>query len=410
MGKKSLSTESYKGVRDFYPEDMFIEKYIFGKIRETVENFGYVEYGASPLEESELYRQKSGEEIVNEQTYSFKDRGDRDVTLRPEMTPTTARMVAKKRRELAFPLRWYSITNMFRYERPQRGRLREHFQLNVDLFGVEGIEAEIETITLASKILKDFGLKEENFEIQINSRKLLEKAYEPILKNKELFPVMLRLLDKKEKMGVDKFELEWKKLFKEPFEETKNYECPELKRILEILDKRGIKTKLNPYLVRGFDYYTDIVFEVFDTNPENRRSIFGGGRYDELLSLFGEENIPAVGFGMGDVTLKNTLETYDLLPQYASSVDIYLCIVEKEYTEAADTLASSLREKGLNVAVNYTYRKIGDQIKNANKEGAPYVVCVGKKEAETLRFELKELSTGKIEELSTEKIPDAIQK
>src|SRR4051812_4163166 len=165
---KSLSTEPYKGVRDFYPEDMFIENYIFDIMRKTVEQFGYMEYGASILEPTELYKAKSGDEIVNEQTYSFKDRGDRDVTLRPEMTPTVTRMVAARKKELSFPLRWYSIPNLFRYEKPQRGRLREHFQLNVDLFGVDNANAEVEVISLASSIMKNFGAKSESFSIKIN--------------------------------------------------------------------------------------------------------------------------------------------------------------------------------------------------------------------------------------------------
>ena len=310
MGKKYLSTESYKGVRDFYPEDMFVEKYLFEKMRKTVESFGYVEYGASPLEESELYRQKSGEEIIRKQTYSFKDRGDRDVTLRPEMTPTTARMIAKKRRELAFPLRWYSIANMFRYERPQRGRLREHFQLNVDLFGIENDEAEVEIISLASHILKSFGMSDENFEILINSRVLLQEY----LKKEELSDIEIKsfqkLLDKKN--TIKNFEEESRKLLgREISLDISPNE--KINDIISALEKRGIKNvRFSETLIRGFDYYTDIVFEIFDKNTENRRSLFGGGRYDELLSLFGKENIPAVGFGMGDVTLKDTLETYNL--------------------------------------------------------------------------------------------------
>ena len=163
-----LYTEPYKGVRDFYPADMAVQNYIFGKMRKTVESFGYVEYGASILEPTELYEAKSGEELVKEQTYSFKDRGDRSVTLRPEMTPTLARMIAGKKRELSFPLRWYSIPNAFRYERPQRGRAREHWQLNVDLFGGNEINADAEIISLACQILKDIGAKDSDFEIRVN--------------------------------------------------------------------------------------------------------------------------------------------------------------------------------------------------------------------------------------------------
>src|SRR5574343_1388711 len=159
----SLSTESYKGVRDCYPEDMAVQNYIFSTWKKVVERFGYSEYNASILEPAELYRAKTGEEIVNEQTYTFKDRGDREVTLRPEMTPSVARMVAAKRRELGFPLRWCSIPNLFRYEQPQRGRLREHWQLNVDIFGVFDLWAEVEVINVAFDLMKKFGASEKDF-------------------------------------------------------------------------------------------------------------------------------------------------------------------------------------------------------------------------------------------------------
>ena len=183
--KKKLSLEPYKGTRDFYPEDQFVQNYIFGVWRKVAESYGYLEYGASILEETDLYRAKTGEEIVNEQTYSFTDRGGRDVTIRPEMTPTVARMVAQKRKELSFPLRWYSIPNLFRYERPQRGRLREHWQLNCDMFGVDSIDADVEIISLAYDIMKAFGAKDENFEIRINDRKAnLTASGKGILRNK----------------------------------------------------------------------------------------------------------------------------------------------------------------------------------------------------------------------------------
>src|SRR3989338_2736742 len=165
---EKLSTDPYKGVRDFYPEDMAIQRYIFDTWAHVAESYGFERYDASVLEPAELYRAKTGEEIVNEQTYTFKDRGDREVTLRPEMTPTVARMVAARRRELSFPLRWYSIPNLFRYERTQRGRLREHWQLNADLFGVESIEADLELIRMADRIMKNFGAKQSDYEVRLN--------------------------------------------------------------------------------------------------------------------------------------------------------------------------------------------------------------------------------------------------
>lgn len=308
---RNLSTEAYKGVRDFYPEDMAVQNYIFEVWRKVAKSFGYVEYGASILEPVELYKAKSSEEIVNEQMFTFTDRGNRNVALRPEMTPTLARMIAGKRKSLKFPIRWFSIPNVFRYERPQRGRRREHWQLNCDIVGIAGTEAEVEIISLAHAIMKSFGANDKDFEIRINSRKLLQKIYSPILKDPSKPEKMFRLMDRKEKMEREEFESEWTKLFTEPFKEAVLEQSQELSTIMKTLKEKGIETKFSP-ITRGFDYYTDVVFEVFDTSLENNRSLFGGGRYDNLLEIFGVESAPAVGFGMGDVTIRDFLETHKL--------------------------------------------------------------------------------------------------
>lgn len=249
-----LGTDPYKGVRDFYPEDMAIQNYIFNTWRKVVESEGYVEYSASILEPTEIYTEKSGVEIVNEQTFTFTDRGDRSVTLRPEMTPTLARMVAARRRNLKFPLRWYSIPNLFRYERPQRGRKREHWQLNCDLLDIAGLEGDKEIISLVFAVMKEFGAKDQDFEVRINNANI------------------------------------------EDFKEI------------------GSNLVFDPTLARGQTYYTGMVFEIFDTDKENARSIAGGGRYDNLLEIFEVDPIAAVGFGMGDITLRDFLETHKLKP------------------------------------------------------------------------------------------------
>lgn len=394
---KKLSTEPYKGVRDFYPEDWAIQTYIFDVWRKTAESFGYVEYNASPLEPTELYKAKSGEEIINEQTYSFKDRGDRDVTLRPEMTPTVARMIAARKRELKFPQRWFSIPNCFRYERPQRGRLREHYQFNCDIFGVASLEAEIELITLVSKVLENLGLKKEQFKIGINSRNSIYKAIENLAVNKENTEKVRGLLDKKKKIKNFDEELEKitgnnKKLVIEQGEDVAE--------LLERLKKAGLDNVVfDEELVRGFDYYTGIVFEFSDTNPENPRALCGGGRYDNLLEIFGEEKMPTVGFGMGDVTIRDVLETYGLLPQISSKTDIAILPFSPEFFEHADTLAMKLREK-FNVAVDYSEKKIGDKIGKADKEQITHVLVVGEDEVKTGQYKLKNLKT-KEEQLTT---------
>src|SRR5690554_330000 len=205
----SLPTQPYKGARDFYPEDKRLQKRLFAQMRKVAESFGYEEYDAPILEPLELYLAKTGEEIVNEQTYAFTDRGGREVVIRPEMTPTVSRMVAGRRQELAYPARWFSIPNLWRYERPQRGRLREHWQLNVDLFGVDTIDAELELIMVASDIMQTFGAKKDMFQIRINSRKLMDLIFTDYL---ELDVVqanlMAKLFDRKGKMPAEAFERE----------------------------------------------------------------------------------------------------------------------------------------------------------------------------------------------------------
>lgn len=311
---RKLSTEPYKGVRDFYPEDMAVQNHIFSTWKKVCEEFGYVEYAASLLEPAELYRSKGSDEIVNEQMFTFTDRGGREVALRPEMTPSLARMVAARRKSLRFPLRWYTIANCFRYERPQRGRKREHWQLNADVMGISGVEAEVEIILLAYKIMTEgFGAKDTDFEIKISNRAELEKALlEEGIKQGDIHGVF-RLFDKEGKMPEEERQAELEKLGYRKDAEVKWYSS--VSDLETKLRERKINNiRFGPKIVRGFDYYTGMVFEVFDTHEDNRRSLFGGGRYDNLLELFGAEPVPTVGFGMGDVTIRDFLETHSLHP------------------------------------------------------------------------------------------------
>ncbi|MEI6528404.1 MAG: histidine--tRNA ligase [bacterium] len=419
-----LSTEAYKGVRDFYPENMFVQNYIFGKMKKVCESYGYNQYDASVLEPADLYKAKSGEEIVNEQTYTFIDRGDREVTLRPEMTPTVARMVAARKMELPFPLRWYSIPNLFRYEKPQKGRLREHWQLNVDLFGVADNSAEVEVISMAYSIMKEFGLKDNDFQIHLNSRKIMNYIMNDLMSlNEETTHKVSKLIDKKQKISKEDFDASIKDLVPEKAEEflvllnSQNFEefasklpqgaeiaerIEEIRTVIARLEKLGITNVIfDQTLMRGFDYYTGIVFEVYDTSPENRRAVFGGGRYDDLLAIFGGEKVPAFGFGMGDVVIKDILETYNLMPAYRPKTDLYICTMAKEYEEYANELAQKLRENGLNVAINLTTKKIGDQIKSADKQKIPNIICIGENEMKSGEFKVKNLQTGE-EKTATE--------
>jgi histidyl-tRNA synthetase len=398
---------------------MAVLNYIFKTMRTAVQRFGYQEYTASILEPTELYAAKSGSEIVNEQTYSFIDRGNRGVTLRPEMTPTVARMVAGRKHDLVFPLRWFSIPNLFRYEQPQRGRLREHFQLNVDLFGIDGIDAEVEIGQVMHAIMKGFGAKNSDYIIRINNRKTSTFVYQTLFGLSASAAVeAIRLVDRKNKMSAEAFKAAAMALF-ETEEQTEFFlallntqsiaeftahiakrhtgEIPGIQDITTLIDRLGKLSIDNivfdPTLARGFDYYTGIVFEVYDTNPENSRALFGGGRFDELLALFGNDQVAAVGFGMGDVRIRDFLETHNLLPEKTSTTSLAIFPFPSA-VEYAEQLATELRDLGLNVVVNISQKKIGNQIAHADKAGIPFVLVLGDDEIAKHSYTIKQLSNG----------------
>ena len=426
---KKLSTEAYKGTRDFYPNDQFVQDYIFGVWRKVAQSYGYLEYNASILEETELYKAKSGEEIINEQTYSFIDRGGREVTIRPEMTPTVARMVANKRKELNFPLRWFSIPNLFRYERPQRGRLREHWQLNCDIFGIDGIEADLEIVNLAYDMMKAFGAKDNQFVVKINSRKFLNYLLNDFLQlTTDQHHKISKLLDRMHKISGEEFEAQAQEILKDTAKEKalfttinvrnldelpealqKHESVVELQAFFQNLSKRGIaNTAFEMSLVRGFDYYTGIVFEMYDTNPKNPRALFGGGRYDDLVSIFGVEKVSGIGFGWGDVTTRDFLETYNLLSEYKPAVHLYVCHLDG-YLNQANELAHYLRLQEVNVAVDLTDRKISAQVKTADREKIPFLLVVGEEEVKSEKFKVKSLKDGKETEVGKKKLADLIK-
>lgn len=413
-----LGTQPYKGARDFYPEDKRIQKYMFGKLREVAERYGYEEYDAPILEPEEIYLAKSGAEIVNEQTYMFEDRGGRKVVIRPEMTPTVSRMVAGKRQELGYPLRWYSIPNLWRYERPQRGRLREHWQLNVDIFGVKDAKAEYEIIGLIDDMFSNFGASRDMYQIKINNRQLINYLLTDYLglSEQQAYDIS-KLIDRMNKMDRTTFvtkidETVGSKLRERGITEqlltlldakttkdlpdaVQKLDCTiDISVMLNELKSAGVtNAEFDITLMRGFDYYTGIVFEVFDTDPENNRAMLGGGRYDGLVGLFGVDPVPTVGFGWGDVTLQNFLETHRLLPELKPEVDYYV-VLAGDVAYQAQTLLKQLRGQGLNIAVDLSGRKIGDQFKTAEKKGIAQVLVVGESEISSGQLKLKNLQTG----------------
>lgn len=418
----ALSTQPYKGARDFYPEDKRLQKYLFARMREVCERFGYEEYDAPILEPTDLFLAKGNQEIVDDQTYTFRDRGERSVTIRTEMTPSVSRLVAGRRQELAYPLRWYSIPNLWRYERTQRGRLREFWQLNADIFGVEGLEADHEVILLADQLLKSYGATHDMYRIQLNSRRLTDHLFGDYLGLTETQQEMLvRLVDRMKKLEPESFLaqadailtptqreagvlekllqlLQVKKLKDLPEALLSDKSVLELQQLMDMLEtSRVTNAVFDMSVMRGFDYYTDIVFEVTDTDPANSRSMFGGGRYDGLVGLFGVEPVPTVGFGMGDVTLKNFLESHDLLPNLHPETDAYVILVGEGMYEKAQHALGQFREMGLNLAVDTTGRKMDKQIKSADKKGLHYAIFIGEQELATEQFKLKNLHTGQEE-------------
>jgi len=429
----ALSTQPYKGARDFYPEDKRVQKYLFGKLRQVAERYGYEEYDAPILESVELYLAKSGAEIVNEQTYAFTDRGGREVVIRPEMTPTVSRMVAAKRQELSYPLRWYSIPNLWRYERPQRGRLREHWQLNVDVFGLLGIEAETELVQMADAIYKSFGAKPAMYEIRLNSRRLMDYVLQEYLGLTEVEVYsMAKLIDRMHKLDRSEFialadaicspaqreagvveklliVLDTKTLSALPLALREHDSVVALQGLLAALEDSGVSNVcFDVTIMRGFDYYTDIVFEVFDTHPDNNRAMMGGGRYDGLVGLFGVDPVPTVGFGLGDVTLANFIELHGLLPKLASETDVYIATIGEIAAGATHAIAE-LREMGLNVAVGLVGRKLADHFKIAEKKRIHYVVIIGEQELADEQFTLKNLSTTESQKHSLQRIVSIVK-
>lgn len=406
----NLQTQPYKGARDFYPEDKRIQKYMFRVLRQVVESYGYQEYDAPILEPFEIYAAKSGEEIVNEQLYSFEDRGGRRVAIRPEMTPSVSRMVAARRQELAYPLRLYSLPNLWRYERPQRGRLREHWQLNVDLFGIDGLEGDLEIIQVADAVLKAFGATPKSYRINVNSRKAMVQAMKSFSMDEAQLKAVYKLIDKMPKLSHEQFQ----KILTDNLSDEKAAKLIEYLNsdeppayIRQLLDKLSgadvVNAVYEPSVVRGIEYYSDVVFEVFDTDPENARSMFGGGRYDGLVAQFGVEPVPTVGFGMGDVTLQNFLETHQLLPPLKPETDAVVILIGNVYDRAQPELAK-MRAGGLNLAIDSTGRKLDTQIKNAVKSTVRFALFIGDKELDDKRFRLRDLEKGEEMEFNIDEL------
>lgn len=428
----SLSSLGYKGTRDYYPEDKRVQNYIFDVWRRVVERHGYQEYGAPLLEPLEVYTAKSGQELANEQTYSFTDRGDRLVAIRPEMTPSISRMVAARRQELAYPARLYSIANFMRYERPQRGREREFWQLNADLFGAEGVLADVEIIELAYRIMTEFGAKNDMYAIRVNNRELINHMMTTYLGLDGVSSqLMIKLFDRKQKIPAEEFVRQAVEIFGNeqaeqgmqkierlvgattvadlPAELQQEQSVRDLSELFEYLQEAGVENvQFDITLMRGLDYYTGMVFEVFDLHPDNNRAMFGGGRYDGLVGLFGAESLPTVGFAPGLTTTELFLRTHNLLPELRPTTDICVIAVDDSMSAALD-VARQLRSEGVSVEVDITDRKLDRQVKSAIKKDIPYLVFVGANEVREQLYTLKEIKTTNEKKLSIERIVSTVR-
>ncbi len=416
MCAQLLPTQPYKGTRDFYPEEMRLRNWFFGKIRSVLETSAFEEYNGPMLESLELYAAKSGEEIADKQTYNFLDRGDRRLAIRPEMTPTVARMVAGKMNDLSFPLRWFSIPNMYRYEATQRGRLREFWQLNVDIFGCDTFEADLEVIVSAIRIMRSFGADESMFTVRINNRRFFNDVIAAIAgTDAEGSRLVSKIIDRKNKVPREVYEKDLRErgLGDEQIKKIDElYQmsvtdatalCPdsvgaqELRLLFEALEKIGLAKYcvFDFGIIRGLDYYTGTVFEVFDNAPENNRAMFGGGRYDNLVGLFVKNaKVSGVGYGMGDVTLENFLVTHGLVPEtFGTGVKVLLTRFDDVPYDAYLSLADRLHRAGIVSSLYLGSKKFGKQIDYAVKGQYSHVIIMGGSELEAGVVKIKNLNT-----------------
>ena len=425
----ALSKSPYKGTRDFFPEQMRLRNYIFSKMAEVSELYAYEPYDGPMVEELDLYRAKSGEELINDQVYKFIDRGDREVAIRPEMTPTVARMVAQVHREVAKPLRWYSFPNLMRYEKPQKGRLREFWQYNADIFGAPEGLGEIEIIQVAVAIMQSFGANSSHFEILINDRRFVDSVFTEVLSCDDGQKTRLyKLVDKSTKISMEKVLEEalvilqdaqkvtvfQKYLNTKSFTEVKEWlthSQSTLPAFLGRLETLGLDefVKFDPTIVRGLDYYTGVVFEIFDKHPENRRAVAGGGAFANLLAIFGEQPLPGVGFGMGEVTLTDFLKTHQLLPDLSKqNIDILIAHTDETSEAHVLALAQHLRSKQIKVEVFLGEAKPKKIFSYTDKKQPTFVVMMNAEEiASELQF--KNLKTKEVHKLSLNNMDKIIE-
>lgn len=417
------------GFRDFAPEDLALRSHVFETWRRTARAYGFNEYDGPVLESLDLYTEKSGDEIVG-QLYNFVDKGDRHVALRPEMTPSLARILGDRHRGMAKPIRWFTMPQLFRYERQQRGRLREHYQWNVDVVGEAGVTADAEVLAVGIDALRALGLTDEDFYARVSDRRLLVALLRAVGVSEDALDAAFAIVDKfertprekslerlRQEVGlddsqaralVDLFDLSDLDAVQAAFvhDEAVVEALAPLREYFGLLDAMGMGAfvELDLTIVRGLAYYTGIVFELFDRERE-LRAICGGGRYDRLLELVGGDPLPAVGFGMGDVVLGELLADRGLVPEYTPELDYFLVIVGEELRVAAMSIAHRLRETGHTVSYALKAQNVGKQFKAAARDGAKKVLVVGPDEVARGVVRLRDLTTGDESDLALDDLP-----
>lgn len=415
--------QSLKGTRDYYPDDMAIRTWMYRTIRNVSELFGYQEYDGPFLEPIELYAAKSGEELVKEQSFIFPDRGGDLITLRPELTPSLARMIAQRQKQLVYPLRWWSFGPFWRYERPQKGRSREFFQWNIDLIGVSTAAGDAELVSLAANFFMKVGFEPNLLKILVNNRRLMDSEFDTIGISIESRPTVLRLVDRQKKMpssdweayaletGLSRYQLDGLKGILSNVELWKKSD--EMKKFFEIIESSGVGNwvQYSPSIIRGLDYYTGTVFEAWDNEGEFR-SILGGGRYDNLVGDVGGEKLPGVGFAMGDQVITLLLKKFNLIPNNIGNAlaKVLITVFDEESMLASNKLSSKLREAGIPTACSPEVTKLSKQFKYGDRLGMLIGVVIGPEEIEKGMVTIKILQTGEQESLKQEEVINRIKK
>ena len=419
-----IMAQGVRGTRDFYPEDMRLRNWLFDNFDDAALLHGFQEYDAPVLESEELYTRKQGEEIT-QQLYNFKDKGDRKVALRPEMTPSLARMVMSRAGVLPMPIKWYSIPQCWRYERTQRGRGREHYQWNVDIWGTDAISADAELISVLVTFFKSVGLTEEDLVIKMSSRKVLEEVLGSLGLEGDIFAKTCIIVDKMDKLPADVVseqlgDLGLEKSAIQTIQSTlvikdmnsleeilgkESAAVTELTSLFSALEAYGISgwIEFDASIVRGLAYYTGPVFEAHDRAGE-LRAICGGGRYDKLLSTLGGKDLPATGFGFGDMVIMELLEEKGLVPELIGGVDDVVISLSPELRNAAMSVATSLRNTGKSVDLVLEDKRLKWAFKHAERSGAQRLVMVMPDEWKEGKVKIKDLESGEEIEVSVDSL------